>query len=125
MTDTFGRTMRDALEGKNAKYIIERDDGFIRHATAQPLIRPFEEWDEAEKDAIQNRQDSFLDIGCGVARVGDYVKSQGMEYYGTDLSPLAVEMCHKRGFGTAAINLPKVGHSLDVHLTSSVGPYIL
>jgi len=25
------------------------------------------------------------------------VKSQGLEYYGVDLSPLAVDLCHKRG----------------------------
>ena len=29
------------------------------------------------------------------------------------------------GFGTAAINLPKVGHSLDDDLNSPVRPYIL
>ncbi|MGY5878989.1 MAG: class I SAM-dependent methyltransferase [Candidatus Thorarchaeota archaeon] len=96
MTDTFGRIMRDALEGKEAKYIIERDDGFIRHTSGVPLTRPYEEWWEAEKEAIIGRVDPFLDIGCGVARVGDYVKSQGMEYYGIDLSPLAVEICHRR-----------------------------
>ena len=97
MTDTFGRIMRDALEGKDSSYIIERDDGFNKHASGQPLVRPFEEWHEAEKDAILDRQGPVLDVGCGVARVGDYIKSQGMEYYGIDLSPIAVEMCHKRG----------------------------
>ena len=39
-----------------------------------------------------------LDVGCGVARVGDYVKSKGLEYYGVDLSPLAVDICHQRGY---------------------------
>lgn len=97
MPDTFGRTMRDALEGKSADYIIERDDGFIRKTTARHLIKPYEEWDEVEKEAILNIEGPVLDVGCGVGRVGDYVKSQGLEYYGVDLSPLAVEMCHKRG----------------------------
>lgn len=97
MTDTFGRIMRDALEGKDSSYIIERDDGFLRHTTGEPLVKPFEEWWAAERDAIIGREGPFLDVGCGVARVGDYVKSQGMEYYGIDLSPIAVEMCHKKG----------------------------
>ncbi len=48
MPDTFGKTMRDALEGKDAKYIIERDDGFIRNTSAQNYIRPFDEWGEEE-----------------------------------------------------------------------------
>ncbi|MGY5859932.1 MAG: methyltransferase domain-containing protein [Candidatus Thorarchaeota archaeon] len=97
MTDTFGRILRDALEGKDSSYIIERDDGFIRHTSGVPLTLPYKEWHEAEKEAIVGREGPFLDIGCGVARVGDFVREQGMEYYGIDLSPLAVEMCHKRG----------------------------
>ncbi len=97
MTDSFGRSMRDALEGKDADYIIERDDGFIRHTTARNLIKPFEEWVEAESEAILNIEGPVLDVGCGVGRVGDYVKSKGLEYYGVDLSPLVVELCHKKG----------------------------
>jgi len=97
MPDIFGRIYRDALEGKDPNYIIERDDGFIRHTSIQPLLAPYDEWYPAEKEAIVGRKGPFLDIGCGVARVGEYVKSQGMEYYGIDLSPLAVELCHKRG----------------------------
>jgi SAM-dependent methyltransferase len=97
MTDTFGRVMRDALEGKDVEYIIERDDGFIRNTSGHQYIRLFEEWDEAEKEAMMDIEGPVLDVGCGVGRVGDYVKSQGIEYYGIDLSPLAVEICHKRG----------------------------
>ncbi len=90
--------MRAALEGKDCRYIIERDDGFLRHTSAKPLIAPYDDWWPDEKDAIVGRKGPFLDIGCGVARVGDYVRSQGMEYYGIDLSPLAVELCRKRGY---------------------------
>jgi SAM-dependent methyltransferase len=97
MTDIFGRVMRDALDGKDADYIIEREDGFIRNTTGRNYIKPYEEWDETEKEAILNIEGPVLDVGCGVGRVGDYVKSQGLEYYGVDLSPLAVEMCRKRG----------------------------
>jgi SAM-dependent methyltransferase len=97
MTDTFGRILRDALEGKDSSYIIERDDGFIRHASGVPLIQPYEEWHETEKEAIIGREGPFLDIGCGVARVRDYVKSQEVEYYGIDLSPIAVDIYQKRG----------------------------
>lgn len=98
MPDIFGKTMRDALEGKDADYILERDDGFIRNTTGRNYIKPFEEWIKGEREAILNIEGPVLDVGCGVGRVGDYVKSQGLEYYGLDLSPLAVEMCHKRGY---------------------------
>jgi SAM-dependent methyltransferase len=97
MTDTFGRIMRDAVEGKDCTYIIERDDGYIRSTSGIAYIKPFEAWGWPEKEAMKNIKGPVLDVGCGVGRVGDYVKSQGLEYYGVDLSPLAVEMCHKRG----------------------------
>jgi len=96
MTDIFGRIMRDAVEGKDSKYIIERDDGFIRHTSGHQYTIPFEEWNDEEKEAIKDIEGPILDVGCGVGRVGDYAKSMGLEYYGIDLSPLAVEMCHKR-----------------------------
>jgi SAM-dependent methyltransferase len=97
MTDTFGKIMRDALEGKDAKYIIERDDGFIRHTSGQQYIAPFEKWMGEEKLAAAEIEGPVLDVGCGVGRVGDYVKEQGMEYVGIDLSPIAIKMCRKRG----------------------------
>ncbi len=97
MTDTFGRIMRDAVEGKDSSYIIERDDGFIRHSSGEAYVKTFEEWNESEKVAMKYIKGPVLDVGCGVARVGDYVRRKSLEYYGIDLSPLAVDMCHKRG----------------------------
>ncbi|MHA1943083.1 MAG: methyltransferase domain-containing protein [Candidatus Thorarchaeota archaeon] len=89
--------MQDALEGKDTDYIIERDDGYIQNTTGRNYTKSIEEWGEEEREAIANIVGPVLDVGCGVGRVGDYVKSKGLEYYGVDLSPLAVEMCHKRG----------------------------
>ncbi len=97
MNDTFGRIMRDTVEGKDSSYIIERDDGFIRTTSGDAYIKPFEEWNESERRAMKGIQGPVLDVGCGAGRVGDYVKSLGLEYYGVDLSPMAVEVCHKRG----------------------------
>ena len=97
MPDIFGKIMRDAHEGKDADYIIERDDGFIRNTTGRNYIKPFDEWIEGEREAMLNIEGPVLDVGCGAGRVGDYVKSQGLEYYGVDLSALAVEICLKRG----------------------------
>lgn len=98
MTDTFGKAMQAAIEGRDASYIIERDDGFIRQTSGYNYIKPYEEWPEAEKKALLNIESPLLDVGCGLARVGDYVQQKGIEYYGVDLSPLAVELCHRRGF---------------------------
>ena len=98
MTDTFGKVMLAALEGRDASYIIERDDGFIRHTSGYNYIKPYDEWPKAEKEALLNIESPLLDVGCGLGRVGDYVIRKGIEYYGVDLSPLAVDLCQKRGF---------------------------
>lgn len=97
MVDTFGKIMRDALEGKEAKYIIERDDGFIRHTSGQPYIALFDDWPLEERLAVEEIEGPVLDVGCGVGRVGNYMKNQGIEYIGVDLSPIAIEMCRQRG----------------------------
>ena len=97
MTDTFGKIMRDTVEGRDSSYIIERDDGFSQHTSGDPYIYPFEKWNESEKEAMKDIKSPILDVGCGAGRVGDYVKTLGLEYYGVDLSPLAVEVCRKRG----------------------------
>ena len=54
MTDTFGRIMRDAHEGKDSNYIIERDDGFIRHTSGDQYVLTFVEWNESEKKAMKD-----------------------------------------------------------------------
>ena len=63
MTDTFGNIMRDAIEGKDADYIIERDDGYIQKTTGRNYIKPIEEWVKEEKEAILNVECPVLDIG--------------------------------------------------------------
>lgn len=98
MTDTFGKIMQATIEGKDASYIIERDDGFIRRTSGYNYIKAYEDWPEAEKEALMDIDGPLLDVGCGLGRIGNYVKQKGIEYYGVDLSPLAVELCHKRGF---------------------------
>ncbi|MFW9786074.1 MAG: class I SAM-dependent methyltransferase [Candidatus Thorarchaeota archaeon] len=98
MTDTFGRVMQAAVEGKDASYIIERDDGFIRHTSGYNYLKPYDEWPEAEKKALLEIKGPLLDVGCGLGRVGSYVTEKGIEYYGVDLSPTAVDLCHRRGF---------------------------
>ncbi|MFX1484234.1 MAG: methyltransferase domain-containing protein [Promethearchaeota archaeon] len=97
MTDTFGNIMRDAVQGRNSSYMIERDDGFIRHTSGKQYIAPLEDWPEEERLVAAEFESPVLDVGCGVGRVGDYVKERGMEYIGIDLSPIAIEMCRMRG----------------------------
>lgn len=97
MTDTFGRIMFDALEGKEAKYSVERDDGFITTSTGHQYIVKFEDWAVEEKLAAEEIEGPVLDVGCGAGRVGIYAKKQGIEYVGVDLSEMAIAVCRQRG----------------------------
>ncbi|MBN2230078.1 MAG: class I SAM-dependent methyltransferase [Candidatus Thorarchaeota archaeon] len=98
MPDTFGKIMRDAVQGHDSSYIIERDDGFIRNTSGLQYIRKFDEWPRVEQLAVEEMEGPVLDIGCGVCRVGEILVERGLEYYGIDTSPLAIEISRKRGF---------------------------
>ena len=45
----------------------------------------------------------MLDIGCGAGRHSLYLQSQGYAVTGIDLSPLAVQVCQKRGMQNAIV----------------------
>jgi len=97
MADLFGRIMKDAFAGEDAKYSIERDDGHVRDDLGRSYLDPFPEWDEGERQAISHARGSVLDIGCGAGRVMLYLREQGYATVGIDLSPGAVDVCRSQG----------------------------
>ena len=97
MADLFGRIMKDALAGEDAKYSIERDDGHVLDDLGRTYLDPFPEWPEGERQAIVHAKGSVLDIGCGAGRVMLYLREQGYTTVGVDISPGAVEVCRSQG----------------------------
>lgn len=96
--DVYGAVLADALDGKPAKEIVERDDGFVMVFDARYLLAPFKQWDDAdERRAMRFVRGRVLDVGCGGGRVCLHLQERGLEVVGIDSSPAAVAICKRRG----------------------------
>jgi SAM-dependent methyltransferase len=98
--DAFGHMLMDYLNGINAVEIIERDDHFISYSSMGPrtYFADFPDWPDHHKEAIRRLVPGrILDLGCGAGRLELHLQSQGCQITGIDNSPLAIEVCRRRG----------------------------
>jgi SAM-dependent methyltransferase len=102
--DVYGALLADALAGKPAIEIAERDDGFVMAFDAQYLLAPFSKWDDrVERRAMRFVRGRVLDVGCGGGRVCLHLQERGLEVVGIDASPGAIECCRRRGVRDARL----------------------
>jgi SAM-dependent methyltransferase len=97
--DAFGHALLDHLEGRAGDELIERDDGFVAVASRglETYFAPVADWSEHERKALALAEGRCLDIGCGAGRFVLALQSSGLDVVGIDISPLAVEVCRRRG----------------------------
>jgi SAM-dependent methyltransferase len=101
--DAYGAILRDALEGREAYEIVERDDGTIWAGTADEYFAPHRRWPAAERSALRAVRGRVLDIGCGAGRVSLHLQERGLEVVAVDASPGAVEVARRRGVRDARV----------------------
>lgn len=111
--DAFGRQLYDYFlagkEGSRILGIIERSDGYIADSGASALyFSDFKGWPLLERKAIRFARGRVLDAGCGAGRHLLYLQQKGHEVVGIDNSPLAVEVCKRRGIENTVV-LPLSG----------------
>src|SRR5207249_3713127 len=96
--DAYGQEVYDYLQGEKGCEIVERDDGFF-DAASGPLayFAGYRQWPSHYKKAMRYVRGRVLDIGCGAGRHALYLQEQGCEVVGIDISPLAIEVCRRRG----------------------------
>jgi SAM-dependent methyltransferase len=97
--DAFGHALFDYLNGVEANEIIEREDGFISTSLGPPVyFADFPDWPAHQQEAMRRLiPGRTLDLGCGAGRLELYLQSQGCEVVGIDNSPLAIDVCRRRG----------------------------
>lgn len=97
--DAYGHELLDHLQGFSGHEIVERDDGHfsVNLDTPQVYFSQYKDWMPNEKKAIRFARGRVLDIGCGAGRMMLYLKQKGLNVMGIDISPLAIEVCKKRG----------------------------
>ena len=100
--DAYGHQVFDYLKGKKDVWeIVERDDGFFGpSAGARYYFSEYKDWSEREKKAIKYANGRVLDVDCGAGRVSLHLQRKGFDVLGVDVSPLAIQVCKKRGIKT-------------------------
>jgi 2-polyprenyl-3-methyl-5-hydroxy-6-metoxy-1,4-benzoquinol methylase len=96
--DAFGHKLMDQMAHGGAVEIVERDDGYVDASGGQfDYLAPYKKWPQFERQAIRLAKGKVLDIGCGGGRVLLHIQERGLEAVGIDISPLALELCRRRG----------------------------
>jgi len=93
--DAFGHALLDHLEGRGGHELIERSDGYLALSAGAETY--FAEPSGQQRDVVEHAVGRVLDVGCGAGRYALYLQNQGLEVVGIDISPLAVEVCRRRG----------------------------
>lgn len=96
--DAYGQNMAAHFRNEKTFELVERIDGYIDlSGGSNSYFQEFPDWPAIQKKAIQYAQGKVLDIGAGAGRVALYLQEKGIEVLATDNSPLAIEVCKKRG----------------------------
>lgn len=95
--DAFGQSLWAYYNGKESFEIIERYDGYFDFQDTKAYFTTYEEWAPHERDALGFVKGRVLDVGCGAGRHSLYLQEKGFDVLGIDISPLAIEVCKRRG----------------------------
>lgn len=110
-SDAFGHALLDHLEGLGGHELIERSDGYI--AVSAGTDTYFAEPLGQQREIVEHAVGRVLDVGCGAGRYDLYLQEQGLEVVGIDVSPLAVEVCRRRGLhDTRLLSVEEVDPSM-------------
>jgi len=101
--DAYGHEVYDCLAGRPVYEIVEREDGYIDAHPAGGYLAPYEDWPPSEKEAMGYVHGHVLDIGCGAGRHSLYLQEKGFDVTGIDVSPLAIDVCTRRGLRYALV----------------------
>ncbi len=115
--DAFGHMLLDHFNGQEAVEIIEREDGFIDASIeCKQYFSEYQDWNPVEQEAMRWLVPGrLLDLGCGAGRVALYLQDHGHEVVGIDVSPLAIDVCRRRGLKDARLlSITQVGRELGV-----------
>ena len=118
--DAFGHYFLDRLNGYGDWAITERDDGLIEvdKYYSELYLADLKKWPWHEKEALKLAEGRVLDIGCGGGRHSLYLQEKGCDVVAIDSSPVAIEVCRKRGVHKAKVqDITKISRRLGVFET--------
>jgi 2-polyprenyl-3-methyl-5-hydroxy-6-metoxy-1,4-benzoquinol methylase len=96
--DAFGRQLMDFQLGLPAEGVTERSDGYVEVSESPFLyFTGPRRWTAEERTALRLARGRVLDLGCGAGRFALALQERGHEVLGLDVSPLALQVCRRRG----------------------------
>jgi SAM-dependent methyltransferase len=101
--DAFGRALTDRLNGRATSVVLERDDGWIGIESLAWYFDAPEAWSEPESHALEFVRGRVIDVASGAGRVALALQERGHEVLATDVSPLAMDTCRRRGVARTAV----------------------
>ncbi len=93
----YTEALADLHAGHRPVVTIERDDGFRDRTALGWLLAPYARWPLEEKQVLRFAHGRVLDVGCGAGRHSLYLQRKGLRVTGIDPSPVAVDLCRRRG----------------------------
>jgi SAM-dependent methyltransferase len=98
--DAFGAALVAHMDGTSGDRVLllEVDDGRV-----MPAMHPSgffttpDAWLPWERELLADVEGPVLDLGCGAGRHALHLQERGLEVTGVDVSPGAVDTCHRRG----------------------------
>jgi SAM-dependent methyltransferase len=99
--DAFGALLMacwqaGAQPGKVLEF-VERDDGYLDAGDAARYFSELDAWGPLGTWACAQVRGRVLDIGSGAGRHSLHLQQQGFDVVALDISPLATEVCRRRG----------------------------
>ncbi len=99
--DAFGAILMACLEAGTepgrVREIVERDDGYLDSQDAANYFLPYERWDRLDHWLAGRVVGRVLDVGSGAGRAALRFQEEGRKVTALDISPLACEVCRRRG----------------------------
>lgn len=97
LNDAFGAAMKYYYENGDSALVIERDDGYLDNDYLKNYFSKYSEWRQIEKDSLRFAKGKILDVGSGAGRISLHLQEKGKNVTALDNSPLALQICRKRG----------------------------
>ena len=102
--DAFGHLIADYYDGKaDALGVVEREDGLIDAHRPGAYFAEYPYWPAHHQRALASATGRILDIGSGAGRHALYLQARGHEVHCIDNSPLAIQLCRRRGLQQAQV----------------------
>ncbi len=99
--DAFGALLLECWERGTTPgavlELIERDDGYMSAGDAARYFAEADAWGPLDRWACAHTRGRVLDVGSGAGRHALYLQQAGHDVVALDVSPLAGEVCRRRG----------------------------